>query len=499
MSSAVSRVCLVSALLAAILCLSLSIHRGHQAWNAAHTPPGVVVTSGSEEEGLFSIWKVVHHKNLYESAYEIPYASAYFNWLFYRGYGIVTAPFVHNFGDAYILASGRLFTFLGVSLASLALFFFARRLRANEAASTQYAIGAFSILVFMGPLTGWWIHTIRPDIWALTAECLGILYFLLTYRKKRGIAILSAGICFYLAWAFKHSYVQGLGAVVIFLLAERQWRWTFTLLAGISSAWILTILIGGAEYRSWLIEDVGNSQYALDHGLNNLWSAFIKMAPLLIVFGVAIPFGIKNSLSSDTRRLVFYSLPLIFAFAFLTSSKIGAADYYYFTTSLIVALGALTIDLRKITALFWIPACVLSVTFSVILLSRPSPLQIESLQKRWSVWETTEEPRFSEDTRLNLPWLNPDSPPFVLAYHYYSDRNDGLEFEGNGIGGLIAQGYFSSLFLFGKPKDHFDGAALSDYIPITTIEGMTLYRKITDAPQDKSVNEASNFDPGTSK
>lgn len=477
MRLSLNRFCAILALVAAALCSTVAIQRGYHAWQAAHTPPGVVVTSGYEEESLLAIWRVIHNEKLYQDALQIPYASAYFNWLFYLSYGEVTAPFAHEIGDHMITVIGRLFTFSGACLSSLALVYFALQLRSKEARSIQWATGAFSILVFLGPFTGWWIHTVRPDIWALVLESMGLIWFLLNYRINKRSSVLGAGICFYLAWAFKHSFVQGLLAVTVFLIIERQWKWIIRLLLGLALAWLLTIVVGGAEYRGWLIHDVGNSQYSLALGLGNLRSALFKMAPLLIVASAAIPFGISTPLARDTRRLAIYALPILIAFSFLTSCKMGAADNYYFSASALVALLALTIDFRRATSWFWIPACCLSTAFSVFLLTHPSPLRTKTLEARWDMWKDATEPRFSEDTKFNLPWLNPMSPPFVLAFHYQSDRQNNKTFERNGIGGLISEGYFSSLLLYNSSNDSYDGASLANYEQISTVEGMTLYQR----------------------
>src|SRR6185369_11979167 len=53
-------------------------------WNPDLMP---VVTTGCEEEALFSIWKFTRGETVYSDPAMIPYTISYFNWLFYWLYG----------------------------------------------------------------------------------------------------------------------------------------------------------------------------------------------------------------------------------------------------------------------------------------------------------------------------------------------------------------------------------------------------------------------------
>ena len=59
-----------------------------------------------------------------------------------------------------------------------------------------------------------------------------------------------------------------------------------------------------------------------------------------------------------------------------------------------------------------------------------------------------------------LPWIYPGAPHFILAYNYRRDRAAGRRFERDGIGGLIADGYFGAL-LMNVPTGRFDGAQIA--------------------------------------
>ncbi len=104
--------------------------------------------------------------------------------------------------------------------------------------------------------------------------------------------------------------------------------------------------------------------------------------------------------------------------------------------------------------------------------------QTNLLAERWTAWRDQPEPRFSLDRRLNQPWLNPHSPPLVLAFNYDYHLRDGTKLEAGGVGGLIESGYFASLLL----PDHANVAALGGkldrYFGGETVTGMTIYRRL---------------------
>lgn len=91
------------------------------------------------------------------------------------------------------------------------------------------------------------------------------------------------------------------------------------------------------------------------------------------------------------------------------------------------------------------------------------------------------EPRFSRDLRLNLPWLNRQSPPLVLAFDYGRNRAEGRRFAGDGLGGMIVRSDFSSLLLPAEVHDRYDGASLINYVRGETVAGLAVYRRRSEA------------------
>ena len=57
---------------------------------------------------------------------------------------------------------------------------------ASEVVALAAAIAA---LTFLGPLVGWWAHTVRPDVWACALETSGLVIFLHLQRRNAWLAV----------------------------------------------------------------------------------------------------------------------------------------------------------------------------------------------------------------------------------------------------------------------------------------------------------------------
>lgn len=204
--------------------------------------PGVAATSGCEEESHFAVWKRVHGEPVYADPSRAPFAVAYFNFLFYEAYAGVSRSAVERSGDFAIVRVGRVFTLVGGLCGAVLMGLFAWRLtspRGKPLALVASAVGSFALL---GPLSGWWLLTVRPDIWALTFETAGLVALLLLRRRAPVAAVCCSALGFYLAWAFKQSVVQGLLVAGLFLLVEREWKLGALLGAIMGLAWTGTLL-----------------------------------------------------------------------------------------------------------------------------------------------------------------------------------------------------------------------------------------------------------------
>jgi len=473
-------------LLGLVVVASLSLiyvtaRRTLAAYAAASIAPGVAVTSGCEEESLFALWRVAHNQPVYGDTTVMPYSSAYFNWLFYQGYGAIAKITSKSMSDAAIPSVSRLVTLVGALTGATMLGLLGWRLLRPtgwEAGLAGAFLGAFC---FLGPLPGWWICTVRPDIWAVTLEALGLVWFLFLQRDRPVLALLGSGVIFYGAWALKPNFIQGLLATILYLFAQRRWLQGFALGVGSALVYVLTLGLLGPTYRQSLLEAMTASNFFLSLAESNTLSAALRALPLgvLCVYAVFTPHSPSTALASDLTRLALIGLPLAFAMAFLTSAKSGAAPNYFLTTTLLLTLGGLGLAANRPNPWPLILSVGLAAGLELALLFGQGRIDLQdessALAQRWQLWVSAPEPRFSHDLRLNLPWLNPHSPPLVLAFNYPRDRALHRKFEADGVGGLISQGYFASLLLPSETTENYDGARLEHYQRGPSAAGYTLY------------------------
>ncbi len=471
----------VLAVVALALTLWVFLQRLAAIQEASTIAPGTVQTTGCEEESMFSIWRAARGQPVYADPAHPPYASAYFNWLFYALYGAVC----ERVPDNLLVIVGRSVTATIALLASLVLGLRAAAVAKN--AALRLAGIAFAAFLFFGPLAGWWTVTLRPDIPALAAEVLGVVFFLRWHHRRPLFATFVAVFFFYCAWAFKPIVLSGPLAVGLFLLCRRCWR--DALLLAVSSAllWALTLALGGPAYRSALFGTAVTNSFVAVDGLITLRHAALCLAPL-VVFLPSILLAWRRHRAGQTRSPTHDALHLaVVAFIPVTAvfmaaaGKIGAGPNYFFASASLltvaVAVGLFQHESVRLPAALGLGLMVVLQLGLICglwgtLTLRPNALDLSS---RWQVFRKLPEPRFSEDLRLNLPWLSPRSPPLVLAFNYRLFRAEGKNYAHGGVGGMIERGEFASVFIQTSRGGIYDGGSLARYPHHVSAHGYTAF------------------------
>lgn len=454
--------------------------RGISVWRAAHILPGTTVTSGCEEESLFAVWRAVHGQPVYVDGTRLPYASAYFNWLFYAAYAGPVKLAVRARGDAIIPLAGRLITAGGVLGGAGLLFWLLWRTRAGSPAVAA-GVAAF---VFFGPLVGWWAHSVRPDGWALALETAALAVLLTGYRRHPAAAVLVAALLFYAAWGFKQTYFLGLGAALLFLLARRQWRPAVFLTGTSLALWIATFALLDPAYRAAFRDAGAAGIFRFAAGWDNFADMLKKTFPLWMLAAATLFRREEKTsvsvLAQDVRLLGWLGLLVAMPLAFVAGCKVGAYSNYYFTPLLMLAFVSVGITAAGRTGLLVPAAFAAALTLQVLIATgrvgqidlRPQAREHAAI---WAVWQKQPEPRFAAATNFNEPWLNPGSPPLVLAFNYWLKREAGRDFEAGGIGGLITAGRLRALLLPAGTGADYDGSPLLLYSRGETVNGLTVF------------------------
>ncbi|CAA7621657.1 hypothetical protein [Magnetospirillum sp. UT-4] len=471
-STAAVRFALVAGIAASVACVVLMAAR---AWFVFATPePPQALTSGAEFESLFAVWKAVHGRPVYIDQTRIPFAGSYYNWIYYTLYGgfARTVLGLLGLGDAWIPAVCKLFTLAG-ALGGLGLSWaLASRVAPHSRPATAALGAAGFVLVFLGPLMGFWAIATAPDIWALTFDAASVLVFLHLYGRMPRRAVLAFAVLAYCAWGMKQVFVYSTGAVGLFLLSRRDWTGVFLLTAAMVSAWGATIAVGPPDYVRMVF--FGGSQVILDPAtaVRNMANFAVKCLPLLA--GAAAAAAILGRRIGRHPELLLPALGIGVSavMAGVASAKLGAAENYFFTTSFHLALfvWAALAHVRDLppqvawtVGLGWLGT---GAAVTAVLAGLAGNVSMRSFHDNAVAAArcigTRPGPVYVTSPALALPWLVPSEPAFVLHWNYPLDRAAGVAMEGGGVGGLIGSGYFATL-IADPATIRIDGAEILEH------------------------------------
>lgn len=442
-------------------------------------------TSGAEQESLFAVWKAIKGLPVYADPLAIPYAHSSFNWLFYAMYGGIAGWVLAAFhlADEWVPTIGRLITFAGVGIGVIVSWLsFRAAIPRPRPEWFDGLAGAFALLVFAGPLTGFWAITVRPDVWATVLEVAAVGLFVAHWNKAPLRAVVLVLVFGYLAWSFKTISIIGPACVGLFLLIKRRWGLAVLLGAGTVLLWLATLAIGGEVYRFSLVGIVTNVGFELAVGFGNFGRFAAKAVPPLAVLAVLALMEIRDGrlrramAADEIVQFVFLAAGAGFTAALLGGFQAAAGDNYYFTPLFLLSLAALVGFARTMAqpevprlpllagiAGGWLVQAALVIVVlagihGVVSMSHHH----EGIAKIRPCLRALPTPAYIDHTVLALPWIAPGEPYFVLTFYYDWLRSNGFAFERGGIGGLIREGYFGSL-AFQEPRDNHDGAPLDGY------------------------------------
>ena len=492
--------CAVTAVVSALVLMGLRI-----AGAMSFSFPVHVATSGWEEESLFAMWKYVHGKKVYDDPYNIPYSIAFFNWLFYEVYGtfIALVKSSTQLSDEWIPTIGRCLTMLGLVFGT----FVSYRTFLIVTAAHSYVLRTlcilFAVYLMFGPLIGFWGITIRSDVWGMVLDICAIYLFWKFYPTRPYTAVILAAIAMFVAWSFKQVDIYSAVAVGLFLLVQLRLKplvvltlTYFLLVAGV-------IAFSTDEYLKTIFLRPAIFGFDAEVMLRNLQNFSTKSTPtvfplaVIILTTVFLPTVRRQVWLHPTGRFFAISILPLLVTAILFSSKIGAADNYYFTVSFFAAAtvlvfvkvvcednvlgdGVVSTRIHKITVcamgLGW---CMSIAAVCVVLFGLHGIISLQPVHANYAklreCMQKLPVPIYAPNMYASLPWMNPSTLPIITSWNYRLERKRGVAFERGGIGGMIDAGYFETLLLTDKPltKTSDDQKDINAG-PVSELDGATL-------------------------
>lgn len=473
-----------ASLLAMLLLMGLRIYYGF-----SFSEPLQYISSGDEQASLYAIWKYVNGFEVFTDPTRSPYSMSYFNALFYAAYGTWTSTWqdLLSVSDAWIPTIARILTLLGVLVGwvglTIAFRFIVRANGAPKDVAIEQLAALSAAVVFVGPLMGFWAITVRPDVWALACESLGVLVFLKIYGRNKTQAAILAAIMFFIGWMFKQSAIGAVSGVGFFLLAERSFRPLIFYCAVFWGLCAASILGGDDVYRQSLFFSKIQLAFSPGHALAVWENALSKTLPIYLPL-ISVIYAIVRYTDFRARILSDW-VALFFLTGFAASAGVmsvltlqdGSAENYMFTPTMFAAgflirssvcAGGTSNLLRVSWA--WTVAAGLHVILCILVITGVAGL-LDAAGKNHRNWTDMKacinilpKPIFVQDTYLSLPWMVESAEPFVLAHTYTRARELDVPHEKGGIGGRIEAGEFKTLALLTDQANvGYDGARLDGY------------------------------------
>ena len=331
-----------------------------------------------------------------------------------------------------------------------------------------------------GPLTGFWVITVRADILTVVLEIIAI-YFLFQYVETKKITFLITTIILcYLSWSTKQYSIFLISGLTISLFIFRQWR-SVTLAVSISFfLYALTFILGSKDYIANLFSLTYaelNTSVGIDNWVKYIGKTIVFVLP---VFAYVI-YEIYRFTSESIRKLCRSSLTTL---TIILSGCISLAvsgifvfqDYasqnYFFSSSIYLYFVFLLIFKRNWNQVntkpgWFFPLISLSSAINavVVLLYLTSRIGIlnpqfarHNAEASIKCFKTLPKPIFTFEPMYQLPWISGNNYPFhfLLSHHYPFNVEQDLEglYELGGIQGMLDIGLINSVVPYPLDFEH---------------------------------------------
>ena len=450
-------------------------------YNISFSEPLHLFTSGLEEEVLLSIWESMNNNNIFTDHTQFPYRRAMYNWLFYDYYSYILDKILKlsNITEMWIPTICRLITFLCTPI----LFLYTLKLL-KMLSKDKILVFGIAIMITYGPLTGYWVITTRPDIYALLFEIAAIYIFFKYIDNINYFKLFIISIILYLAWSFKQTNITTLLSIFTYFIVKKDIKHIIFMFFMMSIMILMTFYILGIEY----LQSVTFYNYYVHRSVSHVFLYFFKFIIKTMPINILVLFCIfkyiqnkkTNILINLSNQMYFAIIGILYSIVILLSTvtHIGSADNYYFVFTVYLSIFTLilysSVDCKhkKISSIFnftgWFLAFI-SILFPMINLHGSINLPKYNMQIK-TLNECKihiDQPFFTSNPYFSLPWIIKSEYPIILTHNYSYDRSVNIPLENDGIRGLIKQKYFKTLLFdaipMSGPPTEYDQASLDGY------------------------------------
>lgn len=426
-------------------------------------------STGAEFSPLYGIYKAWMGAAVYQPVHDDPTATLY-NYLFYYGYGLA-GKFLINNPEAFPLGT-RLLTLAGVFGFLIVMFYYvwcqSRRLVVGRNSRVIRAVVLlFPIAAYLGPFTGWFYLSARPDLIAAGLELTALIMFLRFIESDRSKSIVPITLVFWLGWSMKQAAVFVWLGTLAAMGMKQRWK-------GAVISLTMFLLLTSIPYQMF-----GRPYIDLTIIVPTMfpwrWQEVIRWASDAFLIGsyIYVPalfFGVKYLIDkkgkeSTTLGIVLVILAISLAGNFLLTGKIGSGRYYYFSSFLVGQLFVVQYlvsgwpamdDARKCISMIMVfIGFSLGIGLSSLYLLFPNQLgriELMTSQERVEASRLTQiiysaaKPVFVEASYYALPWNSGQYPSDVINWTFFGVTR-GSRF-GFPLEGRIRDRYYAEAFVY---------------------------------------------------
>ncbi len=387
-------------------------------------------TTGGESLMVYSIWKNMNGRPVYEWPMAHPFSLSLYNYGFYFFYAVMFR--LLDLWDAQILTYGRMLTASFAAIGALAQWLLVKA-RVEMGRRKYLCLALCFGLWFGSSMTRWWTLSIRPDIPALALVMIGLL---LLARLKTDAGALGAAVFFYLAWSFKQSTILIAVACILYMLFSRRRAALF--MAAVMSVGILaTYWLGAPAYRySVFVAPRIVPFFSVTHALSMLKQSLMANAFVFIpaLALIAQPWA-KRLRAFAFKDLLRIATLIAFLGGAVAMGKAGAGDNYlfeaFFAGSALLLIEVFENPARRVVILFLILGSIQPLAqLGANLLRQPGLGMIEiATGESFSQTEKMRErlnflprPILTSNEVFSLPWNSSGNsyPSFVIDPVFYA-------------------------------------------------------------------------------
>ena len=461
-----------------VICLSLLSLRLFN--TTSFLEPLHVQTGGAEDTSFIGIWLIKNgvlgydHFSKFNVDIENPniFSLFHYNWLFYHlnSFSIIFLQKIFNLSDLWLPTIVRVNCFI-LSFFSFIIFYkYLNLLNKNK-----FSI-YLSFYLILGPLTGFWVISGKPDMFYIFFEILAIYKILKTKNNHNYLNITIILILLYLSWSIKQTSIVTISSFVFYLLWKKKFNFFIFVILIFSSFLVLTKILGPNQLFESIFWQDGA---AISFNFNHFFKVFLdSISKGLIIYAglfcILLKIFFKSNIFTYFKSLNENQIFLIIGILFSTSQIFfsfhygSAVNYYYiffiYTTLFLFSEINNLMNIKNIKRLF-----ISSIYIQIVLIflvfigikGSISPIKYENVNEFRKCVNDLKAPILSDHKPYyRMPWITPDNNPILITM-MYENYIKNLSFKDEPVFKEVKKGSFETLIIRNQNKYNLENYTLA--------------------------------------